>query len=139
MSYREEREEERAYMTKFIFKIAGAGVILITLLAGGCPVYSVWQQGLVGEAELARAEQNRQIKIQEAQAVQESASYLAKAEVLRAQGVADANDIIADGLGGPEGYLRYLYIDGLKDSDNLQIIYIPTEAGIPMLEAGKRQ
>lgn len=101
------------------------------------PQYKVWQQGLAGEAELKRAEQNRQVKIQEAKAHSESAKFLSDAEIERARGVAEANKIIANGLGGPEGYLRYLYIDSIAGKDN-QIIYIPTEAGVPVLEAGKR-
>ena len=57
-------------------------------------------------------------------------------EVERAKGVAEANRIVADGLGGPEGYLRYLYIEHLAQSQG-QIIYVPTEGGLPILEAGR--
>lgn len=114
----------------------------LLLTAGGCwglPHYAVWQQGLAGEAELARAQQNRQIAIQEAQAKLESARLLAQSEVERAKGIAEANAIIAEGLGGPEGYLRWLWIDGLNNpAKGTQTIYIPTEAGLPILEAGKR-
>ncbi len=117
----------------------GGFVLFVALLMGGMPVYGVWQQGLAGEAELKRAQQNRQITIEEAAAVKESSLDLASAEVIRAQGVKEANDIIADGLGGPEGYLRYLYINGLNSPDsNCEVIYVPTEAGLPILEAGKR-
>lgn len=35
-----------------------------------------------------------------------------------------------------EGYLRYLWIDKLGAGN--QVIYVPTEAGLPILEAGKR-
>ncbi|NVJ97777.1 MAG: membrane protease subunit [Alphaproteobacteria bacterium] len=103
------------------------------------PYINVWQQGLQGQAELARAEQNRQIVVNEAKAKLEAAKYWAQAEVERAKGVAEANKIIANGLGGPEGYLRYLYIEGLKEAEasGNKIIYIPTEAGLPILEAGR--
>lgn len=118
-------------------------VILLLLLIAGCmwlfPHYSVWQQGLAGEAELKRAEQNRRISVQEAQAKLDSAKLLAESEVERAKGIAQANKIIAEGLGGPEGYLRWLWIDALNNpSKGSQVIYIPTEAGLPILEAGKR-
>ena len=73
----------------------------------------------------------------EAEAKLESAKLLAQAEVERAKGVAEANRIVADGLGGPEGYLRYLYIENLSASQG-QIIYVPTEGGLPILEAGRR-
>lgn len=111
--------------------------ILIALLAGGCPYYDVWQQEMTGKAELSRASHNRQIEVQKAKAASDAAEMYAQAEVARAKGVSESNEIIKDGLGGPEGYLRYLYIEGLKDSA-CEIIYVPTEAGLPILEAGKR-
>lgn len=117
--------------------------VLSLLLAGslyGCPQYNIWSNEMGGRAELARANGNRQIKIQEAHAHLESAKLLADAEVIRAEGVKKANTIVAEGLGGPEGYLRYLYIHALQETagKNSQVIYIPTEAGLPILEAGKR-
>jgi regulator of protease activity HflC (stomatin/prohibitin superfamily) len=99
----------------------------------GCPQYHVWQQGLEGEAELKKAEWNRQITIKEAQAKLESAKALSQAEVERARGVAEANLIIGKSLSGNEAYLRYLWIDSLSSTQN-QVIYIPTEAGLPILE-----
>ncbi len=77
---------------------------------------------------------DRQIRVQEAEAFRDSAVYLAEAEVLRAEGVYEANIIIADGLGGPEGYLRYLFIQALENNDQ-DLIYVPTEANLPILEA----
>jgi len=92
-----------------------------------------------GQAQLAQATANRRIQVEEATAARDSAVLLAEAEVSRAKGVAEANQIVAEGLGGPEGYLRYLYIEGLKQAQNAgaQIIYVPTEAGLPILEAGR--
>lgn len=123
-----------------IGKGSALGVLFLAIVAGGlvgCPQYNVWQQGKEGEAQLRKAEQNRQIAIQEAEAVKASATLLAQAEVERAKGVAEANAIIADGLGGPEGYLRYLWINKLSENGQ-NVIYIPTETGMPILEAGKR-
>ena len=106
----------------------------------GCPRYNVWQQGLEGEAQLAKASQNRKIKTQEAEAAMESSTLLAKAEVERAKGVAEANRIIGDSLKGNEAYLRYLWIHNLEQaSQGGQVIYVPTEAGLPILEAGHRK
>lgn len=110
------------------------------IIAGGmwgCPRYAVYEQGLKGEAELARAEQNRKIKIQEAQASKDAAKMLADAEVERAKGVAEANKIIGDSLKGNQDYLRYLWIQGLQEGATPQVVYIPTEAGLPILEAGR--
>ena len=117
-------------------------IVVIGLLCGGlygCPKYSVYNQRLQGEAELARAESNRRIAIAEAEAKKESAKQLAEAEVIRAEGVAKANTIIGDSLKNNEAYLRYLYITGLNETSDKgnKIIYVPTEAGLPILEAGR--
>lgn len=110
--------------------------VIITLSIAGCPAYNVWQQGMSGKAELKRAEQNRQITIEEAKALKESAKLKAEAEEIRAHGIKSANETIAEGLGGAEGYLRYLYIDALQNT-SCNTIYIPTEAGLPILEANR--
>ena len=114
-----------------------AVVLTVAVGMAGCPRYNVWQQGLAGKASLERAMQDRQIKVQEAQAKMDSAVMLAKAEVMRAEGVAKANQIIGESLKNNEAYLRYLWIANLESGGN-QVIYIPTEAGLPILEAGKR-
>ena len=114
-------------------------LFIIALIGGGCvgyPQYRVWQQGKSGEAELRRAEQNRQIIIEEAQAKLEKAKFDAQAEVERAKGVAEANTIIGDSLQGNEVYLRYLWIQGLQDGSS-EVIYIPTESNLPVLESGR--
>lgn len=98
------------------------------------PVVDVFQERKRGESELARADSNRKIKIREAEAEKEAAIYLSQAEIERAKGVAEANRIIGDSLKDNEGYLRYLWIQGLQ-TNQMQTVYIPTEAGLPILEA----
>lgn len=115
-------------------------VLLVIAVGGGMyiyPMYNVYSQRRAGEAELARAESNRRIKIAEAEAAKESAQFLADAEITRAEGVAKANQIIGASLQGNEAYLHYLWIQGLE-SGNSAVVYIPTEAGLPILEAGRR-
>lgn len=121
-----------------VWSVAAGIILLISAIIYGYPQYKVWQQRLAGQAELARAEQNRKIAIQEAEAKKESARALAEAEIIRAEGVAKANSIIGESLRGNEGYLRYLWIQTLNDNPQ-NVIYVPTEAGLPILEAGKRQ
>ena len=113
--------------------IIATSIMLILLSLWGCPVYNVWQQGLAGEAELKRAEQNRKIAVQEANAKKDSAELLADAEVIRAHGVAKAQDIINATL--TERYIQWMMAEKL--SDRATIIYVPTEAQIPILEAGR--
>jgi len=118
-------------------------VLGITVIGGFMyiiPQYKVYSQRMLGQAELQRAESNRQIKVREAQAAYDAADLTAKAEIRRAEGVAEANRIIADSLDGAEGYLRWRYIEMLENTSGSgrDVIYIPTEAGLPILEAGKR-
>lgn len=115
-----------------------AAVFIVAMFMYGCPKYGVWQQGMSGQAKLAEAEYSRQIKTQEAHATLESSKHLADAEIERARGVAEANKIIGESLKGNEAYLRYLWIHNLETGNN-STIYIPTEAGLPILEAGKRK
>lgn len=114
-------------------------LIIIGGLFAGLPAYNRYQNIKNAENELAAQQYLKQVAIATAEAHNESAKYEADAEVTRAKGVAQANEIIANGLGGPEGYLKYLYIHMLEGSADKQIIYIPTEASLPILEAGKRQ
>lgn len=127
-------------MVKFVVSIVVCGVValagLIFLGMWGCPQYDVWQKGLVGQAELKQAEWNRKISVREAEAKKESATMLAAAEVERAKGVAEANRIIGQSLKENEAYLRYLWIQGLHDGSS-EIIYVPTEANLPILEASR--
>ena len=116
-------------------------VILLCLGLYGCPQYNVYEQRLGGEAELAHAEFSKRIMVQTAQAKLDAAGLEAQSDVKRAEGIAAANKILAEGLGGPEGYLRWKYIQMLEDTSNSAsktIIYVPTEAGLPILEAGHR-
>jgi regulator of protease activity HflC (stomatin/prohibitin superfamily) len=129
-------------------KIASAfvGMFIATIVAFslywvfvGWAYYRVWSNDMAGRADMAYAEQQRQVKVREAQAFKDSAQLLAEAEVLRATGVAKANEIIAGGLGGPEGYLRYLFIQQLGNADKNErtIVYVPTDGLLPITEAGR--
>lgn len=98
------------------------------------PYINVWQERMAGQAELARAESNRQIATLEALAKKESSKALAEAEVIRAEGVAKANKIIGDSLKNNDGYLHYLWIQGLQ-TNQMQVVYVPTESNLPILES----
>ncbi len=58
----------------------------------------------------------------------------AEIEVARAEGAAKSNLIIANSI--TENYLRYKWVESLKSS-NMQVVYVPTEANLPVLEAGR--
>lgn len=135
------RDSDDITPTHIIIGISISLVLLLGIIAGGmygCARYDVWQQTLKGEGEMKRAESNRRIKVYEAQALLDSAKLQAQAEVERAKGVAEANRIVAEGLRGHDEYLRYLWIDKVAGSASREIVYVPTEANLPILEAGKR-
>jgi regulator of protease activity HflC (stomatin/prohibitin superfamily) len=111
------------------------GLVFAMML--GIPKYRVWQRALSGEAQLREAEWNRKIAVQEAEAKMEAAKHLACAEIERAKGVAEANKIIGQSLKDNDAYLRYLWLQGLHDGSS-EVIYVPTEGNLPILEAGKR-
>lgn len=112
-------------------------IIVIASIGGviyGFQYWKVFSAEQDGRAALAKAEQDRQIAVAEANAKKESAKLLAEAEIERAKGLAEANRIVADSLKGKDEYIHYLWIEALKESKD-QVIYIPTEAGIPITES----
>jgi predicted Holliday junction resolvase-like endonuclease len=117
--------------SRLVFIILVA-ILLIGLMMWGLPNYKVYSRELNGKAELKEAEWNRQIAIQEAEALKESAQLKADAEVIRAEGISKANAIIAGSI-TPE-YIKYKFVEGLNDG-NTEVIYVPTEANLPILEA----
>ncbi len=94
------------------------------------PPMQVYLAETDGKAKLAEATYSRQIAVEEARAER------GEAEIVKAEATAKANRILGDSLKSNEAYLRYLWINKI-DSDK-EVYYIPTEAGLPILEAGKR-
>jgi len=116
----------------------------IVIVAGSCMgAIAVWQnvrvyvaeytvktEKLIGEAEFVRAEQNRRILVEQARAEKDAA--LLRAEAIGIVGQA-AKDF-------PEyRYQEFLGAFGeALQSDNIdKIVFIPTEANIPITEAGR--
>jgi hypothetical protein len=115
----------------------GSVVIILVCIVGlfiAIPYYNVWQQEMSGRAEFAKAEQNRRIKIEEAKANLEAEKLNAQAEVERAKGAAEAIQI-ENGSITPT-YIQYLWVRQQNTATD-KVIYIPTEANLPILEAKK--
>ena len=127
-------KQQNGFIDPAVAAVGLAGVIVIAGLAFGLPQYGVWTKTLSGKAQLQEAEYTRQVAVLEAQAKKDSAQQLADAEIIRATGVAKANQIIGDSLKDNREYLQYLYITGLEDgSKNGNVtIYVPTEGGMPV-------
>lgn len=120
---------------KKIALIALASIASCSILLAGCPIYQVFYAGMHGRAELNRATYNRQVVVQEAEAKEQAAIHLYSADTIRAHGVARANQIIGQSLNNNEAYLRWLWVDALEHQQN--VIYVATEAGLPITEAGR--
>jgi regulator of protease activity HflC (stomatin/prohibitin superfamily) len=124
--------------TKNVLIGVSVTVVGISLIAGsmwGLPKYSVYQQRLQGQALLAHAQSSKEVAVAEAKAKMESAELLAQAEVARARGVAQANQIIGESLKNNEAYLRYLWINDIGQNTGKTVVYVPTDANLPVLEA----
>ena len=118
--------------TRFFTRLIGGVLIALFLIIGGLmfglPQYNVWTAGMQGKATLMRAEQEKQILIEQAKAEVEAAKL--RAEAIEAVGAAAAKY--------PE-YRHQEFIgafaQALESGTIDQIIYVPTEAGIPITEA----
>ena len=122
--------------------LVGMGIFLliapIALIMWAYPQYKVWSSGVAieqlenrGKQKLAQAEQERQILIAQAKAEKESAQ-------LRADAIA----IVGKAAKEYPEYRNQEFIGAFAEAMNNgaidKIIYVPTEANIPVLEAGKR-
>lgn len=118
-------------------EVIGWLLIIIVVISGigGCayvyPKYNVYSQEMTGKAELARADQNRQILVTQAQAEKEAAQLRAEAIQIVGQAAHDFPEYRQQEFLGA-------FAEALKDGKMSQIIYVPTEANIPVMEAGKR-
>ncbi|CEN40617.1 conserved exported hypothetical protein [Capnocytophaga canimorsus] len=116
-------------------------ITIISALMFGLPIYNVWQQEMAGKAEMAKAEQNRKILIEEAKARLEAEKLNAQAEIERARGMAEAMRIENGTLNSV--YNQYLFIrtlEKLADKGNLpQIIYMPSNGLVPVMDVSKKE
>lgn len=126
--------------SKALVIVFAAIAILVVVLMVGLPVYNVWQQEMAGKAEMAKAEQNRKILIEEAKARLEAEKLNAQAEVERAKGMAEAMRLENGTLNST--YNQYLFIrtlEKLADKGDLpQIIYMPAEGLVPVLDVSEK-
>lgn len=111
-------------------------ILIVAALMFGIPKYKVWQQEMAGKAEMAKAEQNRRILVEEAKARLEAEKLNAQAEVERARGMAEAMKVENGTLN--ETYNQYLFIrtlEKLAEKGSLpQIIYIPSKGLVPVMD-----
>lgn len=124
-------------------KISFLATVLVAICLTSCGWYNDYSRDQdfkdaqnKGASELAHAKSSKEVAVSEAKAKLEAAEMLAAADTVRAHGVARSNEIIGASLQNNEAYLHWLWIDNIEKNPNA-IIYVPTEANLPILEAGK--
>lgn len=122
-----EEYDTNAAMVKWVAR--GVAVVLVVLVG----LVFVWKL-INPQLNLYKANTEKQAQIAVSRAKADAAVHEKRAEITRAEGVAEANRIIASSI-TPE-YITWLYVDQLDRIEG-QIIYIPTEAGLPILEANR--
>lgn len=105
------------------------GVVgLLALLMWGIPTYRTWLSAQSGKANLMRAEQEKQIQIEQAKAELESAKLRAQAIEIVGRASKDFPEYRTQEFIGA-------FAEAIKSGQVEQIIYVPTEANIPIVEA----
>lgn len=135
---RAEYDSRNRHERVLIFGGVSGGTILIlgliVLCMWGCPRYSVYSARKEGEAALAHAQYSKEVAVAESKAKMEASRYEAEADTTRAHGIARSNQIIGGSLKENKEYLQWLWIDNLNKN---QVIYVPTEANMPIMEASR--
>lgn len=119
--------DERKAVVVIVSGVLSAGVVIMLLMLG-LPQYSVYKQRLYGEAELAHAHASRQVLVQQALAEKDSAQLRADAIKIVGQAAKDFPEYRQQEFIGA-------FADALKAGKISQIMYVPTEANIPITEA----
>jgi hypothetical protein len=104
-----------------IASIVGTLAALLIVWTGISPYYEVFSQRLRGEAELARANANRQILVAQAHAEREAADQRARAIAIMGEAAKQYPEYRQQEFIGR-------FAEALKDGKISQIIYVPTEA-----------
>lgn len=111
--------------------VFGGGMVVIVfvcLLIGGCPQYNVYSSRLDGEAALAKAESTKKVLVTQAQAEKDAALLRAEAIKIVGQAAKDFPEYRHQEFIGAFG-------EALQNGKIEKIIYVPTEANIPIIEA----
>ena len=121
-------DEETKFWVKTLLTVCAAIIILVVVWMAGMPQYRVYRQRLQGEAELAHAHSARMILVTQAEAEKEAA-----------QKRADAIQIVGKAAKEFPEYRTQEFIgafaEALREGKINQIMYVPTEANIPITEA----
>ena len=125
-----------------MFEIGAYTAITVLAFIGFClwffPVYHVWSSRKSDQADLAQANYEQQIQIAEATGRLNAADLNRKAAIIEAEAVASQIERIGKELQTHDLYLRWQWIKMMEESSAYrETVYVPTEANLPILEAGR--
>lgn len=127
VQYEKERKERVRAIASLIW-LGGAAVLVLWVTSAFVhPHYRVWQQGMEGKSKLMRAEQERRIRVTEAQAERDAAKLRAEAIAIMGAAAKEFPEYRQQEFVGAFG-------EALREGRISQVIYVPTEANIPILE-----
>ncbi len=108
-------------------KVEPRGIIIQDVLLRDVRLPQAFSDSIQQKLKTEQEALQKQFELQKAEKDAEIA-------VAKAKGVAESNKIIGGSI--TENYLRYLWTEGLQSSEK-QIVYVPTEANLPIMEAGR--
>ena len=132
------REAITEYPNWFIWS-GGVVVFLFVWFLVGYPLWNVWASKKRGEAELQEANRKQQIQKSEATGRRDAAEINKEAAVIEAEAVSLQIEKIGKQLTEHDLYLKWQWIKMMEERPDSSVIYVPTEAGLPILEASRLQ
>lgn len=102
------------------------------------PYWNVFASKLSGEAKLQEAMNEQRVQLAAAKARKEAATINKEAAIIEAEAVSAQIEKIGQKLTAHDLYLKWQWIQMMEKRPENSTIYVPTEANLPILEAGKR-
>jgi hypothetical protein len=129
-------------MPELSFIIASIAIAIIAIISTawflyGLPVWRVWAMHKEGQADLAQAQIEQQIQVAKAKGRLDAAELNKKAAIIEADAISEQIKRIGINLTQHDLYLKWQWIKMMEERPKNSVIYVPTEAGLPILEAGR--
>jgi hypothetical protein len=129
-------------LSTILIVVGVAFAALLFWLLIGYPKWRVWASHQRGLADLAQANNEQQIQISKAKARKDAALLNKEAAIIEAEAVSEQITLIGQELTAHDLYLRWQWIKMMEDThgedDQRTVIYVPTEAQMPIMEARRK-
>lgn len=134
---------DRASDSLIGFAAGTAAIGILAMILLWQPLIGPWSQERRGLADLREAQMNRQIRVEEAEAEKQAQILFAQGEVEASRLRAEAINVIGAAAQEFPQYRQPEFIgafaEAVRSGKIAQMIYVPTEAGIPITEARNPQ